>query len=495
MDIKQKEHITYLFIEIAKDAKQFLATPESVHFTDGLLLNSYGEEREAIVEQLLKDRTYFLKFSEEYLEKLLREKVRELIISIRQNEPGLPQRKARDIAEQLFQELDTYVEKQTVYIPVVGIDIQLEDGLFEIGNITFLNMTQERIDEIIRSYSAMVLASKRTAQEKENSIRWFSEQLQQILTETEKPICALYHVIAEPTRAKERARDECYLVFDLLRYALPALYSTLYPMQFSLSLEEIEDTPNRRKKPAERDERVRQDTNQYLSFGLQGEAPANTIRHAICFSDKSFGWSSQWRGRFFHFQITPDHITRMTEIGVFDVAELLKEEEPRTPFKETLLRGIHWFANAQTPMLPEYVVLSLVSSLEAFVNPPSHDRVTEAVVEGVAALEGEMVYKYAMKRLEKLYGIRSRLSHGDETLIFERNITELRQIAFDVIQYMIQRRNDFRDQKDCFKAIKTLREEFKQKYGNKKKAYNPFRTFLHRIFDFIAKMLSPTHKL
>ena len=86
--------------------------------------------------------------------------------------------------------------------------------------------------------------------------------------------------------------------------------------------------------------------------------------------------------------------------NVFEASEILKKEEAsQTNFERYILRSIHWFANAQTPMQPEYILLSLMSSIEAFLNPPDHEKVTTAIIEGVTALGGRQGYIFRKKGL------------------------------------------------------------------------------------------------
>ncbi len=113
-------------------------------------------------------------------------------------------------------------------------------------------------------------------------------------------------------------------------------------------------------------------------------------------------------------------------------------------------------------MQPEYVYLSLMSSIEAFLNPPDHNNVTGAIVEGAAALGGTVGYPYVKKRIGELYDKRSVLSHGDHTDIMERDIAELRAIAFYLIHQMLQARNEFTTQEHFFEEVRKLREDVKQ---------------------------------
>ena len=80
MNTKGKERITLMLIKIAKEVREFLLSEESqahpAYRSESFLVSSFDEEREEILENLLNDPVYAAMFSEEYLEKLLKEQVR-----------------------------------------------------------------------------------------------------------------------------------------------------------------------------------------------------------------------------------------------------------------------------------------------------------------------------------------------------------------------------------------------------------------------------------
>jgi argininosuccinate lyase len=81
-------------------------------------------------------------------------------------------------------------------------------------------------------------------------------------------------------------------------------------------------------------------------------------------------------------------------------------------------------------------------------------------------LGGKAGYKYTKKRIEQLYDKRSALSHGDDTEIMERDISELRAIAFYLIHQMIQSTDEFSTQEELYEDVKKIREEIKQNTTN-----------------------------
>ncbi len=472
MNKRDKTRITLKIKQMAKDVKEFLSSDENqvypAYHSDFFLVSSFDDEREEILVNLLNDQTYAAKFSEEYLEKLLKEKVTTLMQSLRQRElSGVrPQKLAGETAEAIFSELDSYTTKLTIYLPVTGLNIQPEEGKFEIGNITFQNMTQERIDEIIGHLSSTIKVLKYSDEEKQHLITFYTKEIKQRFQEKENQVYAIYHIVAEPIQAEKRAKEACYEVFDLLRYALPRI-STLYPMGFSIPMGYIDKSIGETNKYAQRDKQIQAVTDKYVSFGLQGEIGTHTesISNIIILRDTpGFNWKISRKERPYSLPINAPIIEVLEKDKVFEASKILKKDKvSRTDFERCILRSIHWFANAQTPMQPEYVLLSLMSSIETFLNPPGgHGDVTTAIVNGVAALGGTQGYNYAKKRMNELYDKRSALSHGDHRVIFERDISELRAIAFYLIHQMLQSTDEFTTQEQLYKDVEKIREEIKQ---------------------------------
>lgn len=468
MNKKDKERIALILIEMAKEIAKFVASPEyQPYHTDFFFLSSFDEEREQILVHLLGDPVYAAKFSEEYLEKLLKEKIREMIHTLRQVETlyESPRKIARRTSEAIFNELDSYTTNLTVYLPITGLNIQLEEGMFEIGNITFQNMTQERIDEVIRHITSTIIDLRYTSDEKQNLINYSTEQLQEVFKEKERAVFAVYHIVAEPILAEKRAREECYKVFDLLRYALPML-SSLYPMGFSIPRRFLDNDEVKKNKYPQRERKAQTKAEEIISFGLENEIGAYTDMVStiiILRNPPGFNWRSSKKEQPRSLLINAHAIEGLKLAKVFEASTTIqKGDTSQTNFERCILRSIHWFANAQTPMQPEYVFLSLMSSIEAFLNPPDRSDVTTAIVEGAAALGGTAGYPYVKKRIDELYGKRSTLSHGDHADIMERDIAELRAVAFYLIHQMLQSTDEFTTQRQFFEEVRKLREEINQ---------------------------------
>ncbi len=450
MNKKEKERITLMLIKIAKEVREYLLSEEGqahpFYRSESFLVSSFDEEREEILENLLDDPVYAAKFSEEYLEKLLKEQVRTMIQKLQQEVVSVrPKKIARDTAEAIFNELDNYTTQVTVYLPVAGITLQTEEDKLEMGNITLQVMTPQRIDELRSHITSAIMASSNTPDEKQALLQYFERDLQRIFGEKERPVYALYHVVAEPMQAVRRAKEECYQVFDILRYALPFLTSH-YPMEYSIPKKLLDGDNVEVSKYTRRDRKVSVEADEHIFFGLEGETGTITdiFRSIFILQDSpGFSWNSSRKGPFLPLGIDAHVLQGLEMAEVFEASKILKKEEAsQTNFERCILRSMHWFANAQTPMQPEYVFTSLMSSIEAFLNPPGdHEKVTIAIIEGVA---------------------RSALSHGDRAEIMERDISELRAIAFYLIHKMLQRRDEFTTQEQLYEKVKKIRDQIKE---------------------------------
>lgn len=471
MNESDKERIRVSFVNIAKEVKTFLSSEENKQYpayhSDVLLVSSFDEEREDVQKILLNDPVYSGKFSEEYLEKLLKEKVRTMMHELRKPEtPGIrPNVLANNTVKAIFNDLDNYTTALKLYLPVSGIDLQLEEGKLELGNITLQVMTKEKAAEVQNYIESTITAGSYTAEQKQDLIRYFTQDFQRILKEKDQPVYAIYHVVAEPVQAEKRAREECYKVFDLLRYALPMI-STLYPMEFSIPIKYLDGIEEPISKYAQKDREAIVDIGRSIHFGLESEVGyfPDLFSNSMIFRDlEGFNWKSARVAQPRSFRID-DHIHQgLREARVFEASRIIKKgDASQTNFERCILRSIHWFANAQTAMQPEYVFLSLMASIEAFLNPPSHEKVTTAIVEGIAALGERQEYAYTKKRVEELYKKRSALSHGDHTEITERDISELRAIAFYLIHDMLQRTDEFTTQRQFYEAVEKIRDKLKQ---------------------------------
>ena len=181
---------------------------------------------------------------------------------------------------------------------------------------------------------------------------FFEQEKESINKFLRNKVCAVITLTAEPDRALEIAETEAQRTIELLRYAIPAIYSA--------------------------DKRV--------IIGLQGEYSWQTRYVPIIAADgSSFNCRDQVVGPLFHFELSTTNIEHMRKIGVFTLGDLL-EKGKLNNFEETLLQGIEWFSRSQIQSELKNKLLNLITVLETFLTPGGNDPIQKSIAEGIAIL-------------------------------------------------------------------------------------------------------------
>lgn len=362
------------------------------------LIDDYARAYDALVASLIRHDNYDRVFSLKYIEGRINAILVKTVASQSQGTIGAD-------VESLLHEFSAFSDEQVIHIPLIGFG-SIADPIV-LGPVTLKSMTQTDCDEIIGKYSDAIYASNTPEADKAGVLDSFRNQILNLRNMT----CARYVCVAESTRAKERATDEVRRVLDLLRYCIPALYQP----------------------------------EQHVSIGIFGElvlAESTAIGYSQ--PTKAFSWDITIIGPKTPFEFTTDNIAHITRLGIYDVAALLTFDE-LDDFKQTILRGIHWFANAQIQLEPENKLTSLVTCLETFLTPKGRDPISNAVAEGVAILIGQNTEerRRIKKTVKDLYGRRSAVSHGGKTAITDSELRELTIIAGELTRTLIARMKNF----------------------------------------------------
>jgi hypothetical protein len=378
-----------------------LIADEGISF---MLVDDAINEYKKLLERLLQQERWQEKFSADYLDKAIQRIVASLI---KEKQTELAGR----LFDQLTNEYEIYSREHVVYVPLAGISLPIDS--FPMGKIIFRKMTGAYLIELLEQMKTITMLTLSESEVKEEHILRTKQKLEAL----KGTICAEYHVVAEPQRAKERAEEEIRAVLDLLRYSISLLYSE------GLNVE----------------------------AGLQGEVISVIRTEPILSLDgQSFELHHSRKGPLCPFELSTDNIQKMDQVGIFKVAEILKHPEKATGFDKTLLRGIHWFATSRTQFERENEFLNLMTCLEtfltrsgqAFINPSLADQVADGVAR---LLTTKLENRKALKqRIKDLYGMRSGVSHGGAKTILETNLTDLRNIAKELIFQMIERKDEFR---------------------------------------------------
>jgi hypothetical protein len=303
-------------------------------------------------------------------------------------------------------------QEHTIHIPLVGIEVHTDTP--PIGNVVLKKMVGDQFDELAQRVEAIMRQGDGTPEEIEQLVLM---QLPQILETFQETIVAEFRSTAAADAATAHAEAQCRRVLDLLRYAIP----TIYPGASNVVV------------------------------GIQGEVPSQVrarVALAISSDGERFTWQLQNAEARTPFVLSPENVARMTELGVFEVSQILETPDTEwSDFEHTLLDAIHWFANAQVEFEFAYRLLSLITCLETFLTPQDGNPIGTAIAEGVAILVGTTLEerKALKKRVQKLYSMRSAVTHGGRKAVPEEDVAELTALAQTVIIRMIARRGDFED--------------------------------------------------
>lgn len=372
---------------------------------NGVKFYLYGESLATynkLLKELLDKEKWSEKFSENYVDKVLKNTIFTLL------ESGI--KKAKENFAKICSTIETYSTEQIIYIPLGGIVMYDVENIF-LGKIQIIKITESILQEIIEATKKITRTTKSSPEEQNFIIQEDSEYLsREFLGE----ICAIYRVVAEPLRAIELAEQETQRALDLLRYSIPILHRN--------------------------EDRVRIDLSSQVPFGRQ---PAITL------SDIEYNKNSQLR--IFSYEISVSNLEILKKIRIFELSDILRKPyEQVNEFEKLLLRGIHWFARSQTQVEVENEFLNLTTCLEVFFTPEGGDPISNSIAEGVAfILSKELTERKRLKdRVKKLYKFRSKISHGGHSPILTRDVIELKSIAMKLLVRMVDRSKDFSHRQD-----------------------------------------------
>lgn len=358
-----------------------------------------GEFNE-ITRLILKERQFSERFSEEYISK----KVKTVFASLLKD----PSIDVCNELEALLGELEKFDEKNTVYVPIKGVRLTLD---YELGNVKLIRPTDENKDQIKNKIREIISKSKAEDEKKSQMTAIFEKELEEWLG---KYTLAEYSVVAEPSRAYERAKEETRRVLELFRFASKAIY------------------------PMSEDIRV----------GLKGE-PSFDTRMAFVISEGKLSTKSDNEGSIRPFEFDGHAKEIMEKIGVFRVSEILKKPN-QTNFEEVILRAIHWFSSALQQAEIENSFLALIIALETIFTAERGNPITNTVAEGVAfVLADELEHRKKLKKtIKDYYGMRSGVAHGGKKSVLLSDYYNLINIVGSILVVLIEKTGEFENQKD-----------------------------------------------
>jgi hypothetical protein len=372
------------------------------------LIDDVADQYDDLVRELLRHADWEEKFSEQYIDQALRN-LFGAVLGDNQSSADLSERASQGL-NALEARLEGYSQKHSCYVPLVGL--QLSAGDIALGQVVLKELSREVVDRLTSTVDSIILSTKGPEEQKQPLISMHEAMLRSL----EGTICAEFRAIAEPNKARERAEVEVRRVLDLLRFAIPAMY-----------------TPEWK-----------------VAVGFSGEIyPASRITPTL--SDTAFNLNVVNVGPHTSMELSEANMKVMQEIGVLEVSEILRKPfRHLSDFEDTLLRGMHWFADAETQPELENRLLSLITCLETFLTPRDRSPIRTAVAEGVAmiATEGVESRRKVKKFVLRVYDQRSAVSHGGRTAILQADLGQLRDITHSLIQILIRRNNEFSTRDD-----------------------------------------------
>lgn len=200
-----------------------------------------------------------------------------------------------------------------------------------------------------------------------------------------------------------------------------------------------------------------------IFLGLQGPITKETFTFSFIL-DPNYKFSSTiigLEGQINKFKINAKNIKKMHEIGVFKISTILEKfEDSLTPFEQTLITGIHWFANSQNQTKLENQFLSLMICLEVFLTPDDdRDPISTSIAEAASILlNPEHKRSKFVSKIKKFYTKRSAIVHGRKRLhknenLSREDVNKLREIVGNLIQWMANHKDSFESKKELLQHI------------------------------------------
>jgi hypothetical protein len=358
------------------------------------------ETFEAVAQKLLVGEGYEHTVSDGFLTSNLLDVIGELRV-----QPV--KERAAQVFDSFLDILQKAIREFAVYVPIDGLKVDVEE--IELGAIRLTTMDAKKLDGVLGS-----------------SKHVFAGPSNDVLDRS----VALFRCSAEKQRAIDRAKEEANRVLDILRFSIPFLADFNY-------------------------------SRDVLTFGIQGSVPSY-LTCTVFFREQGKPGADldvNITGPV-PFTLNKATLARFEKIGAFRLSATLRKPMPdQSDFERVLLRGVHWFANAQVQRERENELLNLVTCLETFLTPRDGNPIGTAIAEGIALLlETDLNARKRMKKtVQNLYRLRSGVSHGGEKAVSDADLQELREISKRLVARMIQLADHTTSQKDLLQRIEDLK--------------------------------------
>lgn len=369
--------------KIANDQNRYLYEKDGqVYFADPG--NTYALELRKLSSAVLEGSRLEHKLSSDYVQ----QRIYEVLLRVIDNSTS--DNDAPALLEHLFDSLDAYDERRTVYLAVSGIEMTDVDEL-RFGEVVLKKMTDAQTAEIIGRLDT------------EKDRKKFLDRVRSV------PFAEIV-VWAEPIKAWEIAVDRVRAVLDLLRYSMPFLSDENLDPDISL-------------------------------LGQNRFSPPLVAVHGREVEDL-FG---SFQDLPTSLEISKEAVSKMEDAGFFEAAGFAGKED-KTQLERKVLRGIQWASDSQGQREPDNKLLSLIIALECLLPSLRSSGSGSWTSEGAALLLGrDLKSRRAVRnRILGLYKKRNNIVHGGEgEKITSKDVIWLRKTVHELIRTIIRRRSEF----------------------------------------------------
>lgn len=361
-----------------------------------VLIDGVADAFDEICTEILTKDGLGKRFSEPYLRKWLNQ----LIAAFRGNQ-NLDEVQQGLLA--LCAEHAQWTTGHIVHVPVQGL--RLQSASLALGNIVLVQATPEH-------NNAVTDAIDRVVAQASNYPPGFSN-LQKALVQQgfAQGVCSESTFAVEPERARELALVETERGLAILRYCLASVLPSDYRAQFGIGRAVITERP---------------------------------ILPTLAEDGQSFGLSVPVAEPL---ELSEDYLEWIKRAGADVLSEMARKPSP-TEFEQALLRAVDWLSDACVQRRRENQLLSLTACLEALFSPKDGDPISNAIAEAAAILlaDSVAVRKDLKRRVKRLYGLRSAISHGGGRRVLTADVEELQSMATKLIRSLLGRIADFQTQ-------------------------------------------------
>jgi len=307
--------------------------------------------------------------------------------------------------------LDAPPPEYVVVLPLAWVYL----GAFKMSfaDVEIQTITEERLTAIRQGFYAIIETTPHTENEKNKLVR-DADKLTELLQN--RP-AAFVSVRGDKDFAKERALKMVTPVVDLMQVA-GAIYH------------QLDD----------------------VSIGVGGDLLAKQPPVLIIAKDGS-NIHHEGRYAFGHrYEMEAQHLEEMRSKGFGPLLDSLsKPESERTEFERTLLRSMHWVAEAERQSSIESKTTAYVTAIDMFFARQG-EPLTRDITEGTATLLSSTLEgrRQVVKVMERFYKLRSGVSHVGEE-VTEDDIRGLKGLTISFLARMSAMSSRFAT-KDAFRS-------------------------------------------